>query len=381
MSVAENSQLPAWLRMGFEASPDEIIRCREEYASLRARALVCRAFEYAGVTGQGNAHDTLSTSLPSEASWTAVVEYLSSQLSADVGTLWRPAMSRDEAETALGSMIAESPLASDCLVDFGPSDADGPPLVYISSAAGGVHAVKLLQSRLSTTRIVGVRAPGLYGEQEIPTSVKSAARVCVAQLHSGGLLDRGPLLMGFSSGGLVALEIAQMLVGGPAPATACMMIEAPIPSLWRRDEIRTFAERARGRVEGLLARADAPGAIKAMASTLEMTPGGALPAEIVGAILGRTVGAGSKASMYVARQVEVYATAALSVYQYEPPRRLPCACTYLGFDDDTTQADAWRGAYPSVSVSQVLSPHSDYLAFRRNDVAELLRKWVETCTE
>ena len=116
----------------------------------------------------------------------------------------------------------------------------GRPLFLIHSGQGDVTTYGLLAQRLVERPIYGLQSVGLHGESWPLMTVPAMARRYLPEI-----LDKdptGPYLLGATCmGGLVALELAQMLVrqGKQVGLLAFMDVRYPLPS-WRSHE---FIER------------------------------------------------------------------------------------------------------------------------------------------
>jgi acetoacetyl-CoA synthetase len=113
--------------------------------------------------------------------------------------------------TALAQVIAEQsrPVAS-CLVLLKPGAQMGP--LFIAHGLGGsVMELRQVANAIDTDRAVyGIEARGLDGNAEPFDSIENMARFYVEAIRR--VQPNGPyLLAGFSFGGLVALEMAQLL--------------------------------------------------------------------------------------------------------------------------------------------------------------------------
>jgi acetoacetyl-CoA synthetase len=113
--------------------------------------------------------------------------------------------------TALAQVIAEQtrPVAS-CLVLLKPG-AQEEPLFIAHGLGGSVMELRLVANGIDTDRAVyGIEARGLDGNAEPFDSIEDMAQFYIEAIRQ--IQPRGPyLLAGFSFGGLVALEMAQLL--------------------------------------------------------------------------------------------------------------------------------------------------------------------------
>jgi thioesterase domain-containing protein len=104
------------------------------------------------------------------------------------------------------------PPAGDCLVPSRAADDPGPILYYLHSTSGAALAARSLDRRLPL-HVVGVRAAGMYGERAVPGSIEELADVYTKQIVR--FQPAGPYhLIGFSTGGLLAFEVATRLPAG-----------------------------------------------------------------------------------------------------------------------------------------------------------------------
>jgi acetoacetyl-CoA synthetase len=112
---------------------------------------------------------------------------------------------------ALAELVdAQAVPAGSCLVPLKPGTKAGP--LFIAHGLGGsVMELRQVANAIDTERAVyGIEARGLDGKAEPFDSIPDMARFYVDAIR--GIQPRGPyVLAGFSFGGLVALEMAQLL--------------------------------------------------------------------------------------------------------------------------------------------------------------------------
>lgn len=114
-----------------------------------------------------------------------------------------------------------------------PADFDphSPALFYFHSASGSALAIRTLRSVLPAQPIC-VRAAGLEGEREVPSTIEEFASVYLEELRR--LPECEPyLLCGFSTGGTIAFEVACRLraEGRQVGLLALFDSQPPDPSL------------------------------------------------------------------------------------------------------------------------------------------------------
>lgn len=98
-----------------------------------------------------------------------------------------------------------------CLVEIKNTDIDSPPLFLIHPHGGGVFCYNYLCNELDINRsIYGLQAPGFETLERPLDSIKEMAKRYVEEIYS--VQKDGPFyIAGWSSGGLVAYEIAKVL--------------------------------------------------------------------------------------------------------------------------------------------------------------------------
>jgi thioesterase domain-containing protein len=127
-----------------------------------------------------------------------------------------------------------------------------PNLFYLHSASGNAFAIRTLRRHLPVP-LAGVRAAGLNGEREVPRTIDEFADAYLPDILRAQ--PDGPyLLCGFSTGGVIALELARRLraVGADVGLVAMFDCEAPNPRL--PDALPSEEELKRGRLAELLRR-------------------------------------------------------------------------------------------------------------------------------
>ncbi|MGC4891490.1 thioesterase domain-containing protein [Micromonospora sp. DT227] len=104
----------------------------------------------------------------------------------------------------------------------------GPVLFYLHSASGNAFAIRALR-RVLPVPLAGVRAAGLHGERDVPRTIEEFAEAYLPEIRRAQ--PHGPyLLCGFSSGGLVAFELATRLRADGADIAMLAMLDTDPPA-------------------------------------------------------------------------------------------------------------------------------------------------------
>lgn len=137
------------------------------------------------------------------------------------------------------------------IVRLAESDTGRTPYFLFPGAGGHVFPFQPFARLLAASRTgLGLVDPTLFDDESPPTSVEGYARRMIEDVRA--LVPRGPyLLAGYSSGGLVALEVARLLQASAQPV-GLLLIDSVLPGgLRKKPLMRRFLMRA--------ADAEAPG--------------------------------------------------------------------------------------------------------------------------
>ena len=127
--------------------------------------------------------------------------------------------------------VRDRPMGESCLVLFKPGH--GTPVFLAHGLGGAVMELRDLALRLDTDGpVYGIEARGLDGTVAPLDRVEDMATFHIAEIRR--LQPHGPYrLVGFSFGGLVALEMAQQLTrAGETVGLLCMLDTYPHTRLW-----------------------------------------------------------------------------------------------------------------------------------------------------
>lgn len=132
-------------------------------------------------------------------------------------------------------------------------DPHSPALFYFHSASGSALAIRTLRSVLPAQPI-GVRAAGLEGERDIPTTIEEFASLYVEELLRLPL--REPyLLCGFSTGGTIAFEVACRLLAEGRRVGLLALFDSQPPDPALAAHVSSEKVLIGGRLQELLRRA------------------------------------------------------------------------------------------------------------------------------
>jgi len=127
-----------------------------------------------------------------------------------------------------------------------------PPVFIAPGLSGNVQFFKLAQHICTEHAIYGIQAPGIDGQEEPLDRVEDMARFYIDSLCEH--LSDGPyVLIGYSFGGLVALEMAQLLLEQKKTVGLLVMLDAyPHPRYLTRDlQRRLIVQRVKGHVRNM----------------------------------------------------------------------------------------------------------------------------------
>lgn len=127
-----------------------------------------------------------------------------------------------------------------------------PTLFYLHSASGNAFAIRTLRNHLPV-QLAGVRAAGLHGECEVPTTIDEFATIYLAQILR--VQPTGPyLLCGFSTGGTIAFELACRLRAQGAEVGLLAMFDSQPPDPTVLSRLPSETDLKRGRLREILRR-------------------------------------------------------------------------------------------------------------------------------
>jgi len=136
---------------------------------------------------------------------------------------------------ALAAVISSEETPSfDILVPIQP-DGDAPPVFAVPGAGGDVLSLRPLSRALGDRQpLFGLQAVGLDGRTAPLTSVEETAHVNIRALKT--LQPAGPYsLIGHSYGGVVAYEMARMLVEQGEEVSSLILLDSLAPSVMQRN--------------------------------------------------------------------------------------------------------------------------------------------------
>jgi thioesterase domain-containing protein len=115
----------------------------------------------------------------------------------------------------------------DILVPLG-GDGDGPPLYCVHSVSGSCYTYLPLAGALDDRPVIGIEAPGYDGGESSPASLVELAD-CYAQVVDADREDRPVCLLGWSMGGVVALEMAERLRALGCAVPLVVLVDSRVP--------------------------------------------------------------------------------------------------------------------------------------------------------
>jgi amino acid adenylation domain-containing protein len=138
-------------------------------------------------------------------------------------------------EKLSGLLVAQGTVYSPNVLVKLRENGAGSPLFLIHSGQGDVASYGLLVRRLTGRPIYGLQSPGMMGESWPLTDVRAMARLYLREILEQE--PAGPFLLAATCmGGMVALEVAQMLVqqGKTVSFLGLMDVPFPLPKTWRK---------------------------------------------------------------------------------------------------------------------------------------------------
>ncbi|MFY1672840.1 alpha/beta fold hydrolase [Plantactinospora sp. WMMB334] len=119
-------------------------------------------------------------------------------------------------------------MLSDILVPLG-ADGDGAPVYCVHSASGSCHTYLPLATMLDHRPLIGIEAPG-YDDGEVLSGGLAALADAYARVVDVHRKDRPVHLLGWSMGGVLALEMAARLRSTGCPVPLVVLIDAWVPT-------------------------------------------------------------------------------------------------------------------------------------------------------
>ncbi|HET6610451.1 MAG TPA: alpha/beta fold hydrolase, partial [Kofleriaceae bacterium] len=249
-----------------------------------------------------------------------------------------------------------------------------PPLVCIHPGGGTIFCYQALVSRLAPDRpVFGLVARGLAAGESPAESVEDMAKAYVSAVV--GACPGGPVhLMGWSFGGLVALEMTRLLCAAGHDVASTTMIDTMAPSL------PMVPERDVHPMAMLAAFAQDLGIDVDEEELVPLAPEDALA---------RVVALGKKRGRIpshlgadeIARRVLVFSTNARASARYAPPNLDGKIVLIRAADqsaaDDVNPAEGWSRIFPhnlevceapGTHYTMVIPPHVDVLARHLDDI-------------
>jgi thioesterase domain-containing protein/acyl carrier protein len=141
-------------------------------------------------------------------------------------TLWFHGRTLEQLASALRQMDQSASWSR--LVPLKP-DGDRTPLFCVPTLGGNLFHYFQLASLLHTEQpAYGLQAKGVYGDERPDTTIQAIAADCIATMRTRQ--PRGPyLIAGFSSGGVVAFEMARQLQAQGNPPAFLGLMDSYVP--------------------------------------------------------------------------------------------------------------------------------------------------------
>lgn len=142
------------------------------------------------------------------------------------------------------------------------SQGDRPPLLVMPPGGGNLIVFDpFVQAFDPRFPVYGFDLPGFERDEDLPVSVEALCDTYLPQLLE--LQPRGPYrFIGWSFGGVVALELAQRLTAAGETVDLIAMIDTLVPGLQRAGRLRAYVELARG--------GDVLGVVRKLAQTVQV---------------------------------------------------------------------------------------------------------------
>ena len=115
---------------------------------------------------------------------------------------------------------------------------DRPPLFCVHTQGGNLFHYYDLAGRLAADQpVYGLQARGVYGREDFHHRIEDIAAHCIDTMRA--IMPDGPyLITGFSSGGLVAFEMAQQLLQAGMPPALLALVDTYPPYIRQRGHYR-----------------------------------------------------------------------------------------------------------------------------------------------
>ncbi|WNV87674.1 thioesterase domain-containing protein [Umezawaea sp. Da 62-37] len=238
-------------------------------------------------------------------------------------------------------------------------------LFYFHSASGNAFAIRTLRDHLPV-QLTGVRAAGLHGERDVPTTIDEFATIYLEQVLR--VQPDGPyLLCGFSTGGTIAFEIARRLRESGAEVGLLAMFDSQPPDPTVLSRLQSEEDLKRGRLRELLRRVgDTPDA--------EVAPG---DAGVVEALRRSHALAEEMDDETLERQLLVFARTLRADRLYEPGR-YEGEVHYFAADTPVEVVPDWKPHMGALHLHDIDAEHYEYAIFAnqefRSIFADLVRE-------
>ena len=252
-----------------------------------------------------------------------------------------------------------------------PGPEGGPTIIYLHAANGSAHAVRQLKG-IVPARILAVRAPGLFGEVTCPATVAAEASIHAAELSDLGPFTDGVLLMGFSTGGLVALELARTL-SNAIDVRECLMIDTPHPSDLLENTYSSEQVLRKRRLAFLLKRSGAP---LEMVNLIRGCDDWPPSADTWRSVAGAEVSEAARDPLV--RQAETYTASVIAARNYIVRLDIDVPIRILQLSEK--RPERWLECFPMISWSSISAEHHDYAVFENEDVQAFLAGWYQSAS-
>ncbi|PRY36949.1 thioesterase domain-containing protein [Umezawaea tangerina] len=227
-------------------------------------------------------------------------------------------------------------------------------LFYFHSASGNAFAIRTLRNHLPV-QLTGVRAAGLHGERDVPTTIDEFATTYLEQILR--VQPDGPyLLCGFSTGGTIAFEIACRLRRSGAEVGLLAMFDSQPPDPTVMERLQSEDDLKRGRLREILRRVgDSPDA--------EVGPG---DAGVVEALRRSHALAEEMDAETLERQLLVFARTLRADCLYEPGH-YDGEVHYFAADTPVELVPGWKPHAAALHLHDIDAEHYEYAIFANQE--------------
>jgi amino acid adenylation domain-containing protein len=232
-------------------------------------------------------------------------------------------------------------------------DGDRPALFCVPNISGSAYSYRGLGQLLAPEHpLFAFQAPGLDSDEPALDRVEELARVYTAAMREQQ--PAGPYhLVGYSAGGMIALEMALQLVDAGQRVAALTLVDTEPPVAGEPPSPADLLQLFAANLAGALDRPEVPQLDPAIAALPEPAMLDRLLAELRAAdLLPADVGAD-----FLARRLRVFTATARAIWRYAPARAFPGRLDLVRAAETASSQGTWAGLAAAVREQVVPGTH------------------------